>query len=516
MNHQPDNAATAGKPQEELEESFHPSGEMLTPEEAEYLRQRQRRNNRVTSLLVTCLVYAGLILILALLAIPVMQQDAPQIQAQVMRPTDTQVTQQVTQTQRARPSAPSAMARFLDPARTPAAVYVPRVEVEVETLQIGNDMQLGMGISGPGTGPGNIGPGDINTDLAGRCSPEERMKRLREHGGNQAVADAVLKGLRYFQSVQNGDGSWGHGNYRAAYTGLVLLCFLAHCETPVSPDFGETVQRGLTFLISTALAKDGYVSTGHGRSNKNAYEHAIATYALCEALTFAKTIPYDVPNLEMVCEKAIDIIIANQHRSGAWDYGYSTTSGRGGDTSILVWQLQALKAAEIAGIQPDGMKASVDKAIAYLDSVANDDGFRYSRGHNTQPPHRLAGAGAFVYQLWDRGNAREVRAALRRIDRLDMDYNSSNALLYAWYYNANAAFQAGGRHWQDFNEKWRDTLLSGQREDGAWKQEGAVDSMARGLTSAAVGGNQENRDIYRSSLAVLQLCVYYRFLPTGR
>jgi len=320
--------------------------------------------------------------------------------------------------------------------------------------------------------------------------------------------------LRYFQNTQNGDGSWGHGQYRAAMTGLVLLCFLAHCETPVSPDFGDTVQRGLTFLVSTALEKGGYASTSHGRSNKNSYEHAIAVYALCEALTFAKAVPFEIPNLEEVCEKGIDIIIANQHPSGGWDYDYATTGSRGGDTSIVVWQMQALKAAEIAGIEHSGMQSTVRNALRYLDGVAYDDGFRYRPGHNTRPPHRLAGAGAFVYQLWGRGNAREVRTALRRIDRLDMDYDSSNALLYAWYYNANAAFQAGGRHWQTFNDKWRDTLLSGQREDGAWKQEGAVGREGNHLTSAAAGG--QNSDVYRTSLAVLQLCVYYRFLPTGR
>jgi len=110
-----------------------------------------------------------------------------------------------------------------------------------------------------------------------------------------------------------------------------------------------------------------------------------------------------------------------------------------------------------------------------------------------------------------------VRDALRRIERLEMNYNSNNALLYAWYYNANAAFQQGGASWVDFNKKWRDTLLSGQKDDGSWRQEGAYGNQTAALTSQAVGrDNQTNGEIYRTSLAVLQLCVYYRFLPTGR
>jgi len=499
----------------EEEELIHPM-HMMSPEEAEYLRQKQRRNSRVTSIIVTCLVYAGIILLLALLAIPAIQQDAPQIRARVMELTETQVQQQVTQTVRASPSSPSSSAQLITSTNAMAVVHVPMVVTDVESIEFGDGLAIGMGFGGSGAGIGTGGFGGIPGGMKGRCSPEERMKRLRDGGGNQAVEDAVVKGLRYFKETQNGDGSWGNGSYRGAWTGLALLCYLAHCETPISPEFGQTVEKAITFLVTTALGNRGYISTSFGNSDKFSYEHAIGLYALCEALTFCNELQYPIPNLQEVCEKGMDIILSNQHNSGAWDYSYNTTGNRGGDTSILVWQLQALKAAEYAGLSDSRMNGVVRKALAYLDRAHNPGGtFSYHAGdNNVNPSWRLAGAGAFSYQLWGKGNDRPVRNALRQIDDIKtMDYDSRDCLLYAWYYNANAAFQSGGTRWTNFNNKWRDTLLSGQKPNGGWKQEGGYGAVGGYLTSQTAGGNAEH---YRTCLAVLQLCVYYRFLPTGR
>ena len=39
-----------------------------------------------------------------------------------------------------------------------------------------------------------------------------------------------MKSLRWMKQTQNKDGSWG--NRKVAYTGLALLAYLGHCETP--------------------------------------------------------------------------------------------------------------------------------------------------------------------------------------------------------------------------------------------------------------------------------------------
>ena len=54
------------------------------------------------------------------------------------------------------------------------------------------------------------------------------------------------------------------------------------------------------------------------------YDHAVATYALCEAYTFCKQM--DIPsisNLEKVVVKAVDRIIDAQCPNGGWGYSYN-------------------------------------------------------------------------------------------------------------------------------------------------------------------------------------------------
>ena len=97
-----------------------------------------------------------------------------------------------------------------------------------------------------------------------RCDPKKRVERLRSGGGRDMTEDAIVKGLNWLKSVQDADGGWGkqdkddkgekYGGYAAhrdAMTGMALLAFLGHCELQDSPEFGETVKRGIDFLTST-------------------------------------------------------------------------------------------------------------------------------------------------------------------------------------------------------------------------------------------------------------------------
>ena len=36
-------------------------------------------------------------------------------------------------------------------------------------------------------------------------------------------------------------------------TGISLLAYLAHCETPLSEEFGETVLKGISFLVDLGM-----------------------------------------------------------------------------------------------------------------------------------------------------------------------------------------------------------------------------------------------------------------------
>ena len=77
-------------------------------------------------------------------------------------------------------------------------------------------------------------------------------------------------------------------------TGYALLTYLAHGETPASPEFGETVEKAIRFLVDSQEPSGRF----RGRDGHD-YTHPIATYALCEAYGLTK-----VPMLKEAAEKA--------------------------------------------------------------------------------------------------------------------------------------------------------------------------------------------------------------------
>jgi len=240
------------------------------------------------------------------------------------------------------------------------------------------------------------------------------------------------------------------------------------------------------------------------------YEHAIAVYALSEAYAFVAEMRLEIPNLKNVVEKGADIILAGQHSSGGWDYNYDKTGNRGGDTSIVGWQLQALKAAQNAGYgkkfgAEDVLMRSVAAGHRYIESKQNDDGVIGYTNKPNNVQYGLQGVGALSFQMFGE-SGRNVTKALKIAQDTPLDYNADTANLYGWYYTTQAMFFKGGSYWNKWNVQWRDEILKNQGSDGAWKAEGAT-----GHKSTQAAG--PDAQIYRNALCTLMLEVYYRYLP---
>ena len=84
------------------------------------------------------------------------------------------------------------------------------------------------------------------------------MQRLLANGGIKECEDAVVKALDWFQTTQADNGAWA-GNYTVAYTGLALLAYLGHCETPLSVKYGDTVTNAILYLVDVASGGFGDV-----------------------------------------------------------------------------------------------------------------------------------------------------------------------------------------------------------------------------------------------------------------
>ena len=143
-----------------------------------------------------------------------------------------------------------------------------------------------------------------------------RQAALKKYTGKYAqnTEKALLRGLYFLKECQLESGAWTSSppethSYELGSTGLVLLAFLAHGETPKSHSFDSTVEKGIPFLTSEADNEGLFrISTSHS----GIYEHCIATYAIAEAygLTHAPELhPITTKNLQrslMVSKKAVD------------------------------------------------------------------------------------------------------------------------------------------------------------------------------------------------------------------
>ena len=215
----------------------------------------------------------------------------------------------------------------------------------------------------------------------------------------------MLRALRWLKKQQKEDGSWpGHPT---ALTGYALLAFLAHGETPASPEFGQTVQKAIQFL----MAKQG---TGEAFDG-NGYANGIATYAMCEAYGMTK-----IMAVKDSAERAIKVVIAGQQAGGGYNYNYQM--GPRWDTSVSGWQLQALKAAKMAGLENPDIEKAMDKAAHWLKNNSfnpQSGSFSYSANGNEVGPGgswTMTGVGVLCLQFFGYAKDMETRAGLKFLD----------------------------------------------------------------------------------------------------
>ncbi|WP_193211282.1 prenyltransferase/squalene oxidase repeat-containing protein [Luteolibacter marinus] len=485
----------------------------LSPE-AQARLQAQRRNSTISSVIISILVLVLICLILAFIFLDPFLKETPVIvsyQGTVAQDEQLEVKKMNNSVER-KPSAPSSSMAKVIAATTmsPTAVPVPEIDVPDPSTDFGNGDDFGDGWGSGGDGGGGGGFGNIPATMRKRCSPEDRIARLTENGGTPQCEETVVKGLRWLKSTQNADGSWT-GNNQCAMTGLALLAYLGHCETPLSEEFGDSCLKAITYLVDRGMKNNGLLSST-AENNPKPYEHGIATYALGEAATFCKQLNITVPNLMEVTRKAGQLIIDNQHKSGGWDYGYSVDSDRGGDLSVAAWQIQALKACKHTGIEFKGLNRCARKALDYVEARSQSSGaFAYDKNGDSHLPNKyysLTGAGMLCLQMWDKASAPKVRGGAKYIEENSkFNYGTKDADLYGHYYESQAMINRGADQWKNYNKMFRDQVLNNQNPDGSWK----APNNGGGLN--ATGAQYQNNVHYRTCLCILMLEVYYRFLP---
>ena len=393
---------------------------------------------------------------------------------------------------------------------------------DVSSMMGGGSLSGGFGKAGSGGGFGKgMGMGSaqgfvsLPPSMRSRCSTQERLEKLRQNGGNAECERAVSQSLEWLKTKQLPDGSWPGPN-KAAMTGLALLCYLGRCETPDSPFYGDTVMKGIMYLVELSKKNEyGYIGE-EIKSGGSTYAHGIATYALGEMYTLARMGSKELPGMRDAFEKGVKLIIDNQNKRGSWTYGgveagkpygYNKDSG-GEDLSVAGWQFQALKAAKNTGLKIEGLHSALEKCAEYVVSKQTKDG---GYGNPNRDAHynqwSLTGAGSLALQTMSKGNTASIKKALTFLRNFltaePLDWNK-NCNLYCWYYYTQTFFQAGGDDWKFYNEQFLPQILASQNPDGSFK---------KGRPNWPAGDAAD--PVYRQTLCTLQLEVYYRYLKVA-
>jgi hypothetical protein len=312
------------------------------------------------------------------------------------------------------------------------------------------------------------------------------------------VEAAVDKALAWLAKNQQADGSWEHGQgSTTAVPALAAKAFLSRGHVPGQGPYGENLNKAIDFVLGQQQP-DGLLSGGNG--NASMYEHGISTAMLGEA--FGMVDDARKNKIEKALAKAVKLTLDAQavkkdaNNQGGWRYMRASPDS---DISVTGWQLMALRAAANCGAYVP--KASLESGREYVRRCAarNDaPGFTYQAQQGQPGPARTGTAIVSLEMLGDH-NSKEAKAGGDYL--LDNPVTSPNQDFYYYsvYYISQAFYHLGDKYYEQGYSKLRTALLANQGPEGTWP----------------VGSGQEQvaGEAYRSSMAVLALCVPYRYLP---
>lgn len=383
----------------------------------------------------------------------------------------------------------------------------------------------------------SLGVGELTQLFSLRRGPGHQLG-LRTGGGTAGSENAVQAGLRWLADHQDEDGHWDAKGFTKhcppgencggaapgrvfpwpfdlGVTGLATLAFLGAGHTPEEGDYRDTVSRAVRYLLRcqqdtgafsneppvvTRLA-DGQVIEARRIS---IYCHSICALALAECLGMTGD-----EQLRGPVERAVDFLVESQQELGGWDY-FQFRTGRN-DSSVTGWVAMTLKSASAAGVKVPA--ECWYRLFGFIESMSHPEG--YLRYTNTQRRYGIALAAVGLlcreYLGWPRDSgdlgvtAELLLADLPDWDKLP-DYPNYHSMYY-WYYGTLALHHLGGSYWERWNQRMRDMLIAHQEtrghRSGSWAPQG-------------LWARQHAGRVYSTALCVLNLEIYYRYLPLYR
>ena len=354
---------------------------------------------------------------------------------------------------------------------------------------------------------------NIQAPFSGR-SGIARAELVRREGGTVHSEKAVEDGLTWIVRHQKSDGSWvlnvsevcqtcpsgGAILSQTGATGLALLPLLgAGYSHTVKSRHQAAVRRGLEWLVAHQQENGDFHVGGTGIGWL--YSHAIASMAICEAYGLSRD-----PQLKEPARRAVAFIIECQDPvTGGWRY----RPGQSGDTSVFGWHIFALRSANLAGLPIP--RKTVRGCGDYL-NLAAVDGKKILYGYQPDRPATPVMTAEALVGRQILGWSREHPSLVKGVGRVAADLETNeDRNIYYWYYATQLLHNMRNKEWERWNPHVREALIRTQIHadgcpNGSWDPQ--FPSPDRwGVTAGR---------LFQTSLSILTLEVYYRYLPLYR
>jgi len=349
----------------------------------------------------------------------------------------------------------------------------------------------------------------------------------RGGGTPKDVIPAIDAGLKWLQYHQDEDGKWdsdgfmkhdegepcdGPGNpvHDVGNTGLALLAFLGDGSTMRGGPYKDSIKRGVSWL-KDQQQENGLFGTN--ASHDFIYNHAIATYAMCEAFGLSQ---YTL--LKPAAQKGINYLEQHRNPYSVWRYQPRDNDN---DTSVTGWCIMAYESGQYFGLEIN--KAALDICGVWLDQVsdatgkhgyleAGDGSSRKPGDHATKFPvekgEAMTAVGLFCRFFM--GQKPEEKPVMKAAADLILahppiwDTKAGTIDEYYWYYATYALFQMGGKHWNEWQKKLTKAVLEPQHRDKAKK------NLLGSWDPIGAWGEDGGR-VYSTAILTLTLEAYFRY-----
>lgn len=365
-------------------------------------------------------------------------------------------------------------------------------------------------------------------------SSATRGDLLKKYGGSDAGELSVELGLEWLSRHQAQSGEWDGGGfhrtcpkgdscqtanapgdpaYTHGITGLSILAFLGAGYSPKQGKYAETVEKALDFILRSQH-EDGGIDN---ELSVNMYNHAIATWALCETYAVTHDERYAMP-----AQRALEYMGRQQYDGGGWDYyPAAEPEYQRNDTSIAGWAVMAMRSGKIAGLKvpPDMIEKARKLIAARTDPKTGELVYSERKPGVGRKGLGLLAVGMLCRFYLDLDDLEPLKNGAQRLlnsvpswEKMEQALRlagpggafSTEQNMYAWYYGTLAMFQMGGEYWNRWNKTFAPMLLARQHKKGHKK--GSWDPEPNYI-------GREGGRVFSTAINVLNLEVYYRYLP---